>query len=144
MKNTTIAIVILTSLVLSLCIWDMIFVGKSLKHMEDQSKEVYASLMQTEIDFETLTEKLTDIEDFWNKTESTLCLIIHRSNMHDIGQSLQYLIASATLENLPECILYSRQLVSSVETLNNYTKLKMQNILGVKPKKLHGHENFVF
>lgn len=122
-------VIVLASLVLALCIWDLIYINNAFEFMENESEQIYVYVMQSDVEFDELELQLDELNDYWQKTEDVLCLIINRNEMRDIGHQLQFLRASATLNDIDECIMYARQFYFSVKTLAENTKLRVQNIL---------------
>ena len=97
--------------------------------MDNESEQIYVYVMQSDVEFDELELQLDELNNYWQKTEDVLCLIINRNEMRDIGHQLQFLRASATLNDIDECIMYARQFYFSVKTLAENTKLRVQNIL---------------
>lgn len=131
MKNT-ISIVIIFLLINALCIWDIIFVNKTLEYMHSQTHEIFDFVVYNDIsdaeNYESIRAQVVALEKYWSSKENTLCLVISRKDMQPVADHLEYLRSAIILHNQEDAITHARLLHANVKTLDKITEFRLDNI----------------
>lgn len=119
----------LLALVTTLCVWDTIHTNNTFEYMEKESKEIYNTVLTTDLTNQDLQDKIFNLNDYWTKNMDTLAISISRKDMQPVSDYLQYLCASIINKNQEDAITYARLLQYNLEGLNEITGISFINIL---------------
>lgn len=116
-------------LVTALCVWDTVHTSKTFEYMEKESKEIYHTVLTTELSNQDLQDKIFNLNDYWTKSMDTLAISISRKDMQPVSDYLQYLCAAVINNSKDDAITYARILSYNLEGLNEITGVSFVNIL---------------
>lgn len=116
-------------LVTALCVWDTVHTSKTFEYMEKESKEIYHTVLTTELSNQDLQDKIFNLNDYWTKNMDTLAISISRKDMQPVSDYLQYLCAAVINNSKDDAITYARILSYNLEGLNEITGVSFVNIL---------------
>ena len=116
-------------LVTALCVWDTVHTSKTFEYMEKESKEIYHTVLTTDLTNQDLQDKIFNLNDYWTKNMDTLAISISRKDMQPVSDYLQYLCASVINNSKDDAITYARILSYNLEGLNEITGISVINIL---------------
>lgn len=116
-------------LVTALCVWDTVHTSKTFEYMEKESKEIYHTVLTTDLTNQDLQDKIFNLNDYWTKNMDTLAISISRKDMQPVSDYLQYLCASVINNSKDDAITYARILSYNLEGLNEITGISFINIL---------------
>lgn len=116
-------------LVTALCVWDTMHTSKTFEYMEKESKEIYHTVLTTDLTNQDLQDKIFNLNDYWTKNMDTLAISISRKDMQPVSDYLQYLCASVINNSKDDAITYARILSYNLEGLNEITGISFINIL---------------
>ena len=116
-------------LVTALCVWDTVHTSKTFEYMEKESKEIYHTVLTTELSNQDLQDKIFNLNDYWTKNMDTLAISISRKDMQPVSDYLQYLCAAVINNSKDDAITYARVLSYNLEGLNEITGVSFVNIL---------------
>lgn len=128
MKSWIPMLLILIS-VTALCVWDGIHTNRVFNHLENESGEIYKTLITENITNEDIQKKIYNLNDYWTKEMDTLCISISRKDLQPVSDYLQYLCSSITNENQEDAITYSRLLNYNIIGLRQSNGFEMLNLL---------------
>lgn len=127
--KTWIPMLILFIACTTLIVWDGVHTSQVFDRLEIESKEIYTTLLTTEITDEDVKTKIIDLNDYWTKKMDTLCVSISRKDLQTISDYLQYLYASIINESQEDAITYSRLLSYNIEGIKEATGITGLNLL---------------
>ena len=116
--KTFIPMLIIFLAVGALCVWDGIFTQKVFDKMENETSEIYTTILTTD----ALDENLKQNMDI-------LAISISRKDMQPVSDYLQYLYASVINDSKDDALTYSRLLAYNVEGLSESTGITALNLL---------------
>ena len=119
----------LLALVTTLCVWDTIHTSQTFEYMESESKQIYQTVLTTDVSNQDLQNRIFKLNDFWTKNMDTLAISISRKDMQSVSDYLQYLCASITNNSREDAITYARLLQYNLQGLNEITGVSFINIL---------------
>ena len=128
MKQWIYMLILLLS-VTALCVWDTIHTNNTFEYMETESKQIYQTVLNTDISDQDLQDKIFKLNDYWTKNMDALAISISRKDMQPVSDYLQYLCASIINKNQEDAITYARLLQYNLEGLNEITGISVINIL---------------
>lgn len=128
MKQWIYMLILLLS-VTALCVCDTIHTNNTFEYMETESKQIYQTVLNTDISDQDLQNRIFKLNDYWTKNMDTLAISISRKDMQPVSDYLQYLCASIINENQEDAITYARLLQYNLEGLNEITGISVINIL---------------
>ncbi len=115
--------------VTALCVWDTVHTSKTFEYMEKESKEIYNTVLTTDLTNQDLQDKIFNLNDYWTKNMDTLAISISRKDMQPVSDYLQYLCASVINNSKEDAITYACILSYNLEGLNEITGISFINIL---------------
>ncbi len=127
--KTWIPILILLIAVVGLCVWDGVHTDRVFEKLENDSMEIYETVLTTDITDENLQEQIKNLDDYWTKKMDILCISISRKDLQTISDYLQYLYSAMINENQEDAITYSRILTYNIKGLNQTNGIDMLNLL---------------
>lgn len=119
----------LLALVTTLCVWDTVHTSKTFEYLESESKQIYQTVLNTDISDQNLQNRIFKLNDYWTKNMDALAISISRKDMQPVSDYLQYLCASIINKNQEDAITYARLLQYNLEGLNEITGVSFINIL---------------
>lgn len=119
----------LLALVTTLCVWDTVHTSKTFEYLESESKQIYQTVLNTDVSNQDLQNRIFKLNDFWTKNMDTLAISISRKDMQPVSDYLQYLCASITNNSQEDAITYARLLQYNLQGLNEITGVSFINIL---------------
>ena len=119
----------LLALVTTLCVWDTVHTSNTFEYLESESKQIYQTVLNTDISNQDLQNRIFKLNDFWTKNMDTLAISISRKDMQPVSDYLQYLCASITNNSQEDAIPYARLLQYNLQGLNEITGVSFINIL---------------
>lgn len=119
----------LLALVSTLCVWDTIHTSQTFEYMENESKAIYQTVLNTDISNKELQNKISNLNDYWTNNMDTLAISISRKDMQQVSDYLQYLCASIANNSQEDATTYSRLLHYNLQGLNEITGFSFINIL---------------
>lgn len=124
-----IPILVLFLAVTGLCIWDGIYTQKVFNKLENDSQNIYETLLTTDITNPEIQNDILELNDYWTKKMDILCISISRKDLQPISDYLQYLCASIINKSQEDAITYSRILNYNIIGLNQTTGINFMNLL---------------
>ena len=128
MKQWIYMLILLLS-VTALCVWDTIHTNITFEYMETESKQIYQTVLNTDISDQDLQNRIFKLNDYWTKNMDTLAISISRKDMQPVSDYLQYLCASIANDSQEDAITYARLLYYNLQGLNEITGVSFINIL---------------
>lgn len=113
----------------ALCVWDTVHTSQTFEYMEKESKEIYHTVLTTDITNQDLQDKIFNLNDYWTKNMDTLAISISRKDMQPVSDYLQYLCAAVINNSKEDAITYARILSYNLEGLNEITGVSFINVL---------------
>ena len=113
----------------TLIVWDGIHTKKVFDRLEQESTQIYTSLLNGDITDTDIQEDIVALNDYWTKEMDTLCVSISRKDLQTVSDYLQYLYASIYNESQEDAITYSRLLYYNVLGLKETTGITALNLL---------------
>ena len=127
--KTFIPMLIIFLAVGALCVWDGIFTQKFFDKMENETSEIYTTILTTDALDENLKQRIDNLNDYWMKNMDILAISISRKDMQPVSDYLQYLYASVINDSKDDALTYSRLLAYNVEGLSESTGITALNLL---------------
>lgn len=127
--KTFIPMLIIFLAVGALCVWDGIFTQKVFDKMENETSEIYTTILTTDALDENLKQRIDNLNDYWMKNMDILAISISRKDMQPVSDYLQYLYASVINDSKDDALTYSRLLAYNVEGLSESTGITALNLL---------------
>ena len=127
MKNWA-PITILILAVVALCVWDGVYTSKTFKTLNNKCEEVYNLIQTGNEDFNYLSLKVEEINNYWTKHTDILCISISRKDLQPISDYLQYLASSINNKSLEDCLTYARILDYNVKGLSEAYGISFANL----------------
>lgn len=119
----------LLALVTTLCVWDTVHTSNTFEYLESESKQIYQTVLNTDVSNQDLQNRIFQLNDFWTKNMDTLAISISRKDMQPVSDYLQYLCGSITNNSQEDAITYARLLQYNLQGLNEITGVSFINIL---------------
>ena len=111
-----------------LIIWDGIFTQKTFAYLENESNEIYETILTTDISNKALQDRIYNLNDYWTEKMDILSVSISRKDMQPVSDYLQYLCASIVNNSQEDAVTYSRLL--------NYNLIGLNEIIGISSLNL--------
>lgn len=112
-----------------LCVWDSIHTNQTLRHMTEQSEQLYNQILVEDISDEQLKNQIYKLNDYWTKKMDILSISISRKDLQPVSDYLQYLYASTINENQEDAITYSRLLNYNIVGISETNGINLLNLI---------------
>jgi len=124
-----ITIIFISVLLLAFATAELIFVGNIVYNMEKSVNTIAQEYTSNKDDITVLEDKIKDIDDYWDKYESTLCLIFSHKDLSVTTDSLNKLMAYTKNNDYDNAIAEIELLKSMVEKNHHIMGFNIHNVL---------------
>lgn len=122
-------IVIILFLLAGALVWEQIFINQSIDILKEKSQEVYEIVTTSEnISSQSVLRKVEDLNNFWTKRESELCLVINHKDMEKVGEQITKLYSLCEQNDISQANIEVDLLKYYVDGYEHIMRLTFQNI----------------
>ena len=125
----TITIIAIAIILITFAIAELILVGNIVDYMEDSINNIAVKYSENKDDISVLSEEIKTIDDYWDKYESTLCLIFSHKDLSVTTDSLNKLMAYTKNNDYDNAIAEIELLKSMVEKNHHIMGFNIHNVL---------------
>ena len=125
----TITIISIAIILIAFATAELIIVSNIVTFMEKSINEISTKYSQNKEDITILSEEIKIIDDYWDKYESTLCLIFSHKDLSVTTDSLNKLMAFTENNDYDNAIAEIELLKSMVEKNHHIMGFNIHNVL---------------
>lgn len=117
-------------ILIGLCIAEDIYLKSNLELLNQKAQELFLIVDQNEdVNTEEVTNKIIDLKEYWNKTESYFCLVVNHINMEEAGEQISKIESLSYLNKKEELIVEINLLIYYAKSYQHIIVPDIQNIL---------------
>lgn len=125
--KTKIWIIVLSAIVLSITIFDQIYIRNSTNAMLSEISSLQISIENND-DADTLLSMLYDIESLWDNRERFLSLLISYNEYSSVNDDIISLRSAITTDNATDMLRFSDLLYQDILFLQNSSIFRLVNV----------------
>ena len=117
-------------ILIGLCIWEDIYLSSNLKILNEKATNLAQIAREAENASDDIVKNaITDLDEFWAKTENWFCLVVNHINMEEAGEQISKIKTLSELNKKEELLVELDLLVYYSESYEHIIVPHIQNIL---------------
>ena len=117
-------------ILIGLCIWEDIYLSSNLKILNEKAINLAQIAREAENASDDIVKNaITDLDEFWTKTENWFCLVVNHINMEEAGEQISKIKTLSELNKKEELLVELDLLVYYSESYEHIIVPHIQNIL---------------
>ncbi len=117
-------------ILIGLCIWEDIYLSSNLKILNEKAINIAQIAREAENASDDIVKNaITDLDEFWAKTENWFCLVVNHINMEEAGEQISKIKTLSELNKKEELLVELDLLVYYSESYEHIIVPHIQNIL---------------
>jgi len=120
---------IISVLLLSLSVYELICVDKLVNHLQNSVDAIYPQYFENSENITHLVDIVVGLDEYWEKYEDGLFLIFSHKDLSPISDSIKKLIAYTKNNDYDNAIAEVEMLKNLAENISRITGFNLQNVL---------------
>ncbi len=117
-------------LLLGLCIFEEIYLKNNLTTLYDKTNEIITLTETSEnVNSFEISNKISELKDFWDKTEGYFCLVVNHINMEEAGEQIAKIETLCSQNKKDELVVELNLLLYYAKSYEHIIVPHIQNIL---------------